>query len=285
MRLCISLTLVILLGVAALAATPPTTYHLAFNDQEGTTRSYANVMKLTGTATGGGLSIPLTATVTSTTKEKVTRVKDGLASLTVDVVDGTIAMTLTDLPGADAEQTINQALPAFGLTCDRTAQGKVTNIKYTGEATQILGPPLDAFTSQLQTPGQNMAFPTKGVKIGESWDAKEVVDLGGGSTVQATAHYTFVGLESVEGKSYAHITCALTANADKIAINIGEGDQPMKATVTLALSGNEKTLFDIQAGQIFRSTFKGTINLEMPLPDGTPLKSTMTVNTTSTRGK
>lgn len=282
MRYWLLVSLVTLLGCCMISANA---YRLAFKDTVGATYTFKSDFKITGQMVGGSLNAPIDSTVNMTSQEKVNSINNGIASITYSVKDGKMVATLSGLPGDQSSQTIEQDIPAFTMTFNRSPQGKVSNLKFSGDAANIFGGPFDAVTNQMQDPGQGLLFPDRELSIGDSWNAKQTMQVGQGSPFTITAKYTLLGTEVVNGKTYLKIQCDITASTPGIAMHAGQQTQGLNMSMSMSLTGTAVTLFDGQAGQIFRETMKMHAVLHMKMgSDNEDTKATIDLNGTMNQG-
>ena len=279
-------TLLCLVTMLILTALSAQAYRLQFKDTAGATRNYAMTVNTKGTMSVMGMSMPLTSVTTMTAVEKVLNVKNGSASVSYEIKDGKIKVTIAGIPGEDEPQTVDQPMPGFTMTYDRTPLGKVSNVKMTGEITNMLGG-FDPSSSQY--PGQGLEFPDKDLKAGDTWTGQQSLEVAPGSTVDMKAKYTLTGTKVVEGKTYLVLTCDITASAPKITITQPENkDQPAEAqpAITgLTLKGKATTLFDEAAGEIFSETFTMDVSMNLAGGIGEAGAVKMTMDGTLTRKK
>lgn len=256
-----------------LAALATQGYALQFKDAAGTTRTYRSQMAITGTMTGGGLNLPLNATVEMILLEKVLGVRDEIASVTYGLQRGTLRLKVTGIPGEEKEQTFNQALPVFAFTFDRTPRGKVSNVKTQGEITGMFLGSADALMNPMATPDRGLEFPAGEVKVGDTWQGTQVA-LIGNAQARVAALYTLAGTEMVNGMTYLKITCDTTVSVPDTRVK-ADDDAPMAMNVIM--QGQSTTLFDEEAGEPFRTTFamSGVLNMSGDDTMGMEVKTTL----------
>lgn len=229
-------------------------FRLQFKDNAGDERTYAATMSMKGAMDMMGMSMPMTTTSSFTAIEKVLAVKDSVATVSYEVKDG---KSVTEIIGMGDEdpQTVEQPIPGFTLTYNRTPQGRVSNIKMTGEATALLGGFSDMMNNQMQYPGQGLEFPDKELKAGDTWTGKQEMELFPGSKLTINAKYTLVGTRAVKGKTFLVVKCDLDAkmaNA-KIKTPATEAEAAIDITLGMALKGTGETLFDEANGSLYET--------------------------------
>jgi len=272
-----SLVLVLALGLATLAQV----YSLQFKDAAGTTRTYQSQFTITGTMSGAGMNLPIEAAVEMALVEKVLGVQNQVSSVSYGSQGGTMHVKVSGLPGDEEEQTIDQAMPGFIFTFNRTPQGKVTNVKTKGDITNLILGSADTLVNPTETPGQGLEFPAGDIKIGDTWSGSQTAMVGAAQT-KVTAKYTLVGTEVVNGKTYLKITCDTTISTPSATINAGDQAQQNPVALVVNLKGRTTTLFDQAAGEPFRTTFALAGNMTMNGPEtmGMEVNTTLTVNGT-----
>lgn len=283
MRVWSLICLATLLAVSSLSAQA---YRLQFKDTAGATRTYKTQVNIAGSVLMGSISSPLDSTMSMTAVEKVTGITDGKSAITYQIKDGTVSVKVT-VPGEEAPQTLEQQLPEFSMFYDRTMLGQVSNLRTSGEAAGIMGGPANSANNQFINPGEGLVLPDKELKVGDRWSRKESLPMNADSKLDVTANYTLVGPKVAEnGKTYLQIDVDLTMNLPKMAMKAGgEGDQAINMTMSMNMKGKETVLFDEQAGELYRVSFKmsGVTNMAMPGQEGDPMK--MTMNTTAVMTK
>lgn len=251
--------LLCLVAVLALTALSVQAYRLQFKDTAGATHTYAMVVNTKGTMNVMGMSMPMTSVTSMTTVEKVLAVKDNLASISYEAKEGKVTVTVSGVPGEDEPQTIEQPMPTFTITYDRTKLGKVSNLKMTGEMAGMLGG-FDPTSNQY--PGQGMEFPDKDLKAGDNWTAQQSVEVAPGSKINMIAKYTLTGTKVVDGKTYLALACDITADAPTLKVNQpADAEQPVISN--LKLRGKATTLFDETAGVIFNTTYTMDVSMNL----------------------
>ncbi|MHB9133584.1 MAG: DUF6263 family protein [Armatimonadota bacterium] len=279
MRHGMMISLAVLLGVVALTAQAAT---LQFKDAEGASRTFKYVMHVTGAIENGADKTQVNNAFTITGIENVNSVKDNTASLLFDVKEVTVA---AKAEGADAKP---QNLPAFKLTYDRTALGKVSNIKAEGEIIQFLNAPLDVMNRHLQNLTQLMEFPDKEIKDGDQWESKQTITFEGDNKIELTAKYTLIGAKQADdGKTYMQIDCDVAAKAEKLSFKIGKGDAEKAMTMAIELTGKTTTLFDEAAGEIHsvKATLKHIASATTAGDDAATSKTSLEMDGSMTRTK
>jgi len=226
-----------------------------------------------------GMSIPMDMTMNMTTVEKVLAANaDGTATISYAIKDGKVVITMT-APGETTPKTIEQPFPTFGMSFKRTAVGKISDLKMTGDIDPKLKQQLDTISSQLQYPGQGMVFPDKELNIGDSWDGTQSFALLPGSKMDLKVKYTLTGTKEVNGKTYLVLTSDIDAKAKDLAMKVpGEaGAADTKLKMTMNIIGTGTTLYDVNAGEMGDVTFK--MNTDMSVvsegSDGMSMKMKM----------
>jgi len=267
-----SLVSALALILATLAAQA---YTLQFKDAPGTTRTYKSKMAITGAMSAAGLNLPIDSTIDMTLMEKVLGVKDQVSSVAYGLQNGTLHLKVTGILGDDPEQTIDQDLPTFTFTFNRTPQGKVSNVKTEGEITNLFLGSADALTNPMESPGQGLEFPAGPLKIGDTWNGSQTAQVGN-AQAKVTALYTLAGTEVVNGKTYLKITCDTTISVPGANMNAAD-NAPM--AMAMSLKGRTTTLFDEAAGEPFRTTFTmtGTVNMSSDETMGMEVKTTLNI--------
>ena len=267
MRMRVLFTMVGLLGLAALSAQA---YRLQFKDPQDAMRTLKGTMHMKGT---------MDMTMNMTTVEKVLAANaDGTATISYAIKDGKVVITMT-APGETTPKTIEQPFPTFGMSFKRTAVGKISDLKMTGDIDPKLKQQLDTISSQLQYPGQGMVFPDKELNIGDSWDGTQSFALLPGSKMDLKVKYTLTGTKEVNGKTYLVLTSDIDAKAKDLAMKVpGEaGAADTKLKMTMNIIGTGTTLYDVNAGEMGDVTFK--MNTDMSVvsegSDGMSMKMKM----------
>ncbi|MHB9107045.1 MAG: hypothetical protein ACYDCO_08320 [Armatimonadota bacterium] len=271
------LVLMLALSLAALAQA----YTLQFKDAAGTTRTYKSQMTITGTMSGAGMTLPIEAAVEMALVEKVLDVRNQVSSVSYGSSNGVMRVKVTGLPGEEEEETIDQDLPDFTFTYNRTPQGKVSNVKTHGEITNLFLGPADMLLNPLENPGQGLELPAGDVKIGDTWTGTQTA-LVGTAQAKVTAKYTLAGTEVVDGKTYLKITSDTTISVPGATVNAGDQEKENPVALVLNLKGRTTTLFDQAAGAPFRTTFTlaGTMTMNGPETMGMEVKTTLNVSGT-----
>lgn len=270
MKLWLIAVVVAVLGWGTLAQAQG--YRLAFRHTAGTTRTYANTIKVSGNVDAMGLAVPITGTVTFTLTEQVTAVNpDGSANITTQLTNGNAQLTITGLPGQEEPQTISQVIPPVTLTYTRTPQGAVRNLTTSGMATSLPGLPVELLNN-LQTPGQILTFPDRTLQIGDTWASDLQAEVAPGQPISITATNQLAGIEQVAGKDYLRVMTAATANVPGVVISTDQipGQPATQLKMSLKLTMNAITLFDATAGEVFRTTFTGDAQTTVVPVDGSP---------------
>ena len=272
-----SLVLMLAVSLATLAQA----YTLQFKDAAGTTRTYRSQMAITGAMSGAGMNLPIEAVVEMALIEKVLDVRDQVSSVSYGSSNGVMRVKVTGLPGEEEEETIDQELPDFTFTYNRTPQGKVSNVKTHGEITHLFLGPVDMLLNPAENPGQGLELPAGDVKIGDTWTGTQTA-LVGAAQAKVTATYTLAGTEVVNGKTYLKITSDTVISVPGATIDTAEGDEENPVALVLNLKGRTTTLFDEAAGEPFRTTFTlaGTMTMSGPETMGMEVKTTLNVNGT-----
>jgi hypothetical protein len=272
-----SLVLMLALGLAALAQA----YTLQFKDAAGTTRTYKSQFTITGTMSGAGMNLPIEAAVEMALVEKVLGVQNQVSSVSYGAQNGMMHVKVSGMPGDEEEQTIDQEMPGFTFTYNRTPQGKVSNVKTSGDITNLLLGSADTLVNPTETPGQGLEFPAGDVKIGDTWSGSQTA-LVGAAQAKVTAKYTLAGTEVVNGKTYLKITCDTTVSIPQATLNPGDQQQQNPVALVVNLKGRATTLFDQAAGEPFRTTFAlaGTMTMNGPETMGMEINTALTVNGT-----
>jgi len=249
-------------------------YRIAFNDTVGMTRTYKTDLTINGNAETLGISAPLTATLTKVTQEKVTAVDNGKAAIATTDKSGNIHVKISGLSGGDDPQTLDEKLPSFSIAYNRTPQGKVSDIKVTGDSPQLLGGPADSALNLTQYPGDGIAFPAGDVAIGDTWTGKDTLDVGSGNTIEVTINYTLKGTKIIDGKTYLVITADIDTTVSKLTMKIASlGDTTM--TLSMTIKGTATTFFDEKAGEIFKETYNLASVVNVVGDDQTPVTAKM----------
>ena len=277
MRMRTLFTMVCLLGLAAVSAQA---YRLQFKDPQGAERNYKMAMHMKGTVDTMGMTVPMDMTMGMKSAEKVHAVNaNGTSSIDSDVKDGTVKMVMS-IPGGDKPQTIEQAIPAFGMSFDRAASGKMTNIKMTGDLDPKLKKQVDSINSQLQYPGQAMIFPDKELQIGDSWDGTQTFSLLPGAKMEIKVKYTLTGTKEVNGKTYLVLTSDINANIKDMTMDMSADGGAANTTktqlkITMNMVGSGTSLFDADAGEMGDTTFKMKVDANMTSGGASGMTMTM----------
>jgi len=265
------------LGLTTLAAQA---YTLQFKDAAGTTRTYQSQMTITGAMTAAGMNLPVNATVEMALVEKVLGVTNQVSSVTYAMQNGAMHVKVTGIPGDNPEETVEQDIPGFTFTFNRTPQGKVSNVKMEGEITSMFLGSADALVNPMESPGQGLAFPAADLKIGDTWNGTQTTMVGN-APAKVTALYTLAGTEVVNGKTYLKITCDTTISVPGVNLNTNDGnkDIPTPMALVMNLKGRTTTLFDEAAGEPFRTTFtmSGTMVMNSDETMGMDVNTTLNI--------
>jgi len=275
MRVWSLIGLVCILGVSCLSAQA---YRLQFKDTEGTVREYKTQVNLTATVAMGSITAPVDTTMNMTAVEKVTKVTNGKASISYQLKNGKASVKVSNLPGEEGPQNIDQKLPDYTILFDRTPLGTVSNLKTAGEASSIFGGGPSALNNQFMNPTQGFAFPDKDLQPGDTWDTSQSIPMGEDSKLDVTATYTLVGEQlSDTGKKYLQINVDLTMNLPKFAVKAGQGEMAMDMVMSMNLKAHEVVLFDADAGELYQlsSKMSGVTTTTIPGQDGDPMKMTL----------
>jgi hypothetical protein len=260
-----------MVAILALAALSAQAYRLTFKDTTGVVRSYQIVADMKGSMEMLGSTVPVTSTTKMLAVEKVLAVRNGISSLSFELKDGTTKMGIGALPGDAEGQNIEQPLPGFTINYDRTPQGKVSNLKTSGELASRFGGMFDTLNNSSQYPGQGLEFPNKELAAGDTWVGKQTVEFFPGSQIHVTAKYTLVGTRVVQGKTYLELKCDMTGTMPAAAIKmptLGGDDAAAAPTTTMGmtLSGQSTSLFDEAAGEIYGTTYTMKVKIDMTTP-------------------
>ena len=269
-----------MIGVLGWATLSAQAVRLAFNDTAGAARTYHSDIALTGSFTAEGVdeAMPLTGHVTFTMVEKVLAVKaDGTASVSNEITDGGINMTL-------GEQEVKYPLKGYKATFDRSPQGKVTNLKSTGDPTsnaidqmQTMG-----FGSEwklIAELGQRFALPAKDLQPGDCWDSKQSEEVSPGNAVTMTESSKLIGNAVVEGNTYQQIDSTTTLTTPEQKTKSSAAGMSIAIAMQVSMTAKSTTYFDAQAGQIFRTAYTGATNMHMTVDGPTgPLAIKGTMN-------
>ncbi len=239
---------------------------LEYKETAGTKRSMSSVLNVKGTIQGGGLVAPFVANTSFVTVETVTAVNNGVANIVTEGRDGKVTLTVSGLPNDQGElesQTIEQAMPGFTFNFQRTPTGRVSNIKFSGDAAKVLGDPTQPWTTSGQFPGQELQFPTGDVQIGDSWDAQQALVLGNTGKADVVARYQLVGSKVIDGRTLMQINGTYTVTVTKMTINMDLFGQKVPMLMDMVMKGTSVSMFDAAAGQLVSETFSA--NSEMAL--------------------
>jgi len=279
MQRSLRIVLVVSLICAALASHA---YRLAFKDTAGATRTYNNAINLTGSVQAMGLNVPVTGTVNFVMSETVNSVTTGSANITTQIQNGMANVTLSGLPGDEGAQTINEPIPPITITYDRTPLGAISNVKVTGQQAVLPGLPSELLTN-LQTPGQGIAFPNRDIAAGESWTGQQNLQLGQGGSAAVSITNKLVGPLTMGGRNLIQIDSTMTANVANLTVNMGDPGQSAAIPVNVKLNGTGTTLFDPQAGVIYSMKSQYTVNATVSgLGDAGTITMNLTLNGTTT---
>jgi hypothetical protein len=261
MRTRLFVTLLAVLGITALTAQAA---RIAFNDKAGTSRTYKMELKVTGAVDAMGISAPVDASVTQTMVEKITDVANGVATVNTSSSGGAVEVkvSLPDENGTTKPQTMKQELPGMTVDFKRTANGKVSDVKMSGDAMKMFGGD-NGMMGMGQFPGQGIQFPDGDVKVGDTWTGKETVTLAGDSSIDITVKYALSGTQVVDGKTYLVITADINANVPKLNAKTVAGEGAPDMQMAMTMKGQAKTLFDEAAGEIYKEFFNLTTNITM----------------------
>jgi len=233
-----------LLPALAIAVTP------RFKDAPGTVRTIKTSYTITGTMEGLGMTMPFKALSTVVEVEKVTAAAGGV-TLTRQMKEGSTSVTLT-APGDEEPQTLKEAFPGYTITYSRTAIGKISNLKITGDITKALDNSADEIAMQFLASGEGMEFPDRDLKVGDTWTGGQALPAGSVGKVEISAKYAYLGTEEVNGKSYLKMTCDVVLKLPQFKVKTLLGEIPM----SMEVKGPIIMLFNEQAGEIFRQTYK-----------------------------
>ncbi|MHB9133583.1 MAG: hypothetical protein ACYDBB_21170 [Armatimonadota bacterium] len=274
----------VILGMVQLTAQA---YRLEFKDVAGTSRTYKTQITVEGSMGNEMLNLPVSGVVTYANIEKVNTAGNGSATLTYTVTNGTVNLKVSGMPGEDTAENIEQSLPGFVMTYTRTPRGKISNMKFNGDLGGLFSSPFDPLANQGQYPGQGLEFPDKDLTPGDTWTGKQTVEMGPGNVVQITSNYTFIGSKVIEGRTFMQINADITLVAPKMTLKVNALGQDATMAVAMNMTGKSETLFDPQAGQIYKSMMKGiaVTNMSSANADGLSAKSTLTLNSTTIRVK
>lgn len=276
MRLWTMLCAVVLLVGTALSAHA---VRLAYSQQVGSSRTYLSSFTMTGNiAMPGQDSMKLDSSFSTTTEEKILAVnQDGAASVSMDMKNGNMKMTV-------AGQTQQMPIPAMQMTFDRTKLGKVSNMQMQGEAVDQMPGMNNMQFNQL---GTSYAFPDRDLNAGDAWEDKTTLEIPFLGEATIVTKNTLVGTKIVDGKTYLQIDSTMTMTTPGTASTMGEGEQQMTMKMAIKLTGTASSLWNEEAGELFRSTVKADMimNMTMTSADGQSMNTTMNMKMNGTMKK
>lgn len=273
MRTRIFITMMTLLIVTGLSAQA---YRLAFKATVGTVRTYNMKMTIVNTTTLNGQSLDTTSTGSMKEVETVLAVKpDGSGTISEQIKDGTMTLTMPGIGDATNSQTIQ--LPSMSYTFDRSPSGKVANmseIKFEGEQSAMLQNMLKSMNMQEWNPGKGLVFPDKELKLGDSWDISDSMNVLSGSPIDLTGTMTLADTKVVDGKTYLVLKSDCDINLNNISFKLpspsaGEADgsaASQESTINGTIKVQGTMLFDAQAGEFFRSANAMAMNMQISMP-------------------
>ena len=144
----------------------------------GVSRQYHTKVGLSGNVSMGTVSSPIESTITMTALEQINAVANGKSSVTYSLKNGTVSVKLPNLMGDDnTPQSIDQPMPDFAMDFDRTPLGKISNLKMSGEAGNLLGGAPNQVNNQLINPEEGLEFPDKDLQPGDTWTRTTTVSI------------------------------------------------------------------------------------------------------------
>ena len=267
-----------------LLALPAHAYRLAYKDVAGSTLNYQNTMAMTGNVEVNGTVSPFQSTTGMMMVQHVDAVTNGVASLTMQLKDGKTTVKMPPSASQPDGKTLEQKLPDFTLSMDRSSIGKVSNIKFVGKAPSIPGMQGGGdWVNRMLQQGSNISLPDHDLAIGDTWQDKMTLEILPGAKADILINNKLAGTQIVNGKTYLVIATTMTMSLPDGKMTLGQGDKAMTIHLNMDMKGTSETLFDEQAGVILRSTFKSDVTSITTIdgPRAMTSKSTMAMNGTT----
>jgi len=253
-------TLFVSLALLMVASVSGWSYQLEIKDKPGVTRTYRLELHEAGHATyAGKRPLNLNMKASFLAKEQVRSVNGGVASVAFSATDFLFSGNVLGKTAANVQ------IPSLHYTFDRTPQGKVSNVQVADGQKDLLAR-LKARGYHLDNNGtsipmyQQMNFPITAMSIGDGWGMKLDTHLLG-MHLNAKAQNTLVGERVINGKKYVQINGNIDMAIPMSALDVPGNADASTVDLAMRLTGKAYTLFDVDAGEIYRSTFSGEISV------------------------
>jgi len=263
----------LLVFVVLLACVPGQAYRLRYKDVAGTTRTYAMTMKMSGITEAMGTSMPMDSTTSMSLTEQVLAVKDGCATIKMEMKNGVTKVTLAAPPGEKEGKTIEQKVPDFSLQFDRTPLGKASNVQMSGNMPKINGMGND-WINRLVQQGSSMNLPDKELAIGDSWEDKQTLEILPGAKGDINVKNTLTGTRVVNGHTDLVIAITMTMSMVNGKMSVGAGNNAVTIHMDMDMNGKMESLFDPDLGVMVHGGGKTDMAMKMTLEGA----KTMTTN-------
>ncbi|MHB9024802.1 MAG: hypothetical protein ACYC7E_11615 [Armatimonadota bacterium] len=249
-------------------------YRLTYKDTPNAARAYQTNYAMKGElGMPGSDPMPFDSAMVLAWQEKVLAVKDGAATLALQFNPSNMTITL-----AGEKSTV--AIPGAKLTFDRTALGKITNLKMeqTAENSSLTGINSTNPWQFLNQMGMTDQFPDKDLNFGETWTTTDKTEYLPGAVLEVKSVNKLVGAKTINGKQYLQIDSEITLNSPAHQVTISLMGMTMPMVISTQFTGKATSFFDEQAGQYFSATFSGkALNTVTTTDESVKVNSTATI--------
>lgn len=253
-----------------LAALPAFAYRPVYQDTAKKERAYTVKMNLKeritrseGDPTYADLVVKCMAT------ERVLEAREEKAALALDFAD----LTWDYFDTGRLKES--RKLPAFRFDFERRPNGSTTNTRIEGETYKQLQTTEGMFDLLLISQiGMHIPFPPeREIDAGDSWGLKGTLSIANVGTLAFTTTYKCIGLTTLNGKQYLQVDATTTSDRQELHTSLQNDGVNVKLDIAIKFGGTQSTLFDLEAGEIFRSIAKHDSQIVNVLtgPDGDTL--------------
>lgn len=260
------------------------TYLLAFADAPGSTRAYQLDFTVNGKVdASSAANMPFALSFQAVMAEEVlAHPEGGPARVEQTLRNGVIS-------GKVDNTRLFEAIPTTSVVVNRTARGATQLVEMKSAQAQKSDSPFGALGGGLQSMGQmsgGFEFPPLPLAVGNSWGTKRTFPFLPGSTIAFTTDNTVTGTKMVAGREYVVLTTDIAMTIPQTSFSFDQGGQGFAISGDMAFTGKAFTLFDCEAGELFRTTFKGKIDFKVKAADNTKqenVRGTLSMHGTMTK--